>query len=121
MSTSRLVYSTDKGRICPQCQKPAAQCKCKRQRRTKGVSDRANDGILRIRREVKGRKGKTVTTVSGFCTDAEELKALASKLKKQCGTGGTAKDGVITIQGDHRDVIREALQRLGFTAKLAGG
>lgn len=121
LNTSRLVYSTDKGRICPQCQKPEAQCGCKRKRRTKGAIDPPNDGIIRIRREVKGRKGKTVTTLSGFLGNAEELKTLASKLKKQCGTGGTAKDGVITIQGDHREVIREALQRLGFTAKQAGG
>ncbi len=81
----------------------------------------AGDGIVRIRREVKGRKGKGVTTVSGIARDAHGLKQLAAELKRKCGTGGSVKDGVIVIQGDHRATILLEMQKNGFTAKLAGG
>ena len=80
-----------------------------------------NDGIIRIQREVKGRKGKTVTTVSGFQINADELKNLATQLKHHCGTGGTVKDGVIIIQGDHRDTLIAELKNRGFKAKISGG
>ena len=79
------------------------------------------DGIIRIQREVKGRKGKTVTTVSGFQANAEELKNLAAQLKRLCGTGGSVKDGVIIIQGDHRKTLLTEMKKLGFKSKLAGG
>ena len=81
----------------------------------------AGDGIVRIRREVKGRKGKGVTTVSGIDRDAHGLKQLAAELKRKCATGGSVKDGVIVIQGDHRETILCEMQKNGFTAKLAGG
>ena len=76
---------------------------------------------MRIRREVKGRKGKGVTTVSGIGLDAGELKRIAADLKRKCGTGGSVKEGVIIIQGDHRTTILSEMQKNGFTAKLAGG
>jgi translation initiation factor 1 len=79
------------------------------------------DGIIRVQREVKGRKGKTVTTVSGFLLDDDELKLVAAQLKRKCGTGGSVKDGIIIIQGDHRDALLSELKKQGYTAKLAGG
>ena len=79
------------------------------------------DGVVRIRRETSGRKGKGVTTISGIPLSNEELKTLAKTLKKRCGTGGAVKDGIIEIQGDHRDVLRQTLSALGYQVKLAGG
>ena len=80
-----------------------------------------NDGIIRIRREVKGRKGKTVTTISGFLIDADELQNLAAQLKRRCGAGGSVKDGIIMIQGDHRDTLLSELKKQSYTVKLSGG
>jgi len=79
------------------------------------------DGIIRIRREKKGRKGKTVTTISGFQEGSDDFKQIAKHLKNKCGTGGSIKEGVIIIQGDHRQTIQSELQQQGFTVKLAGG
>ena len=79
------------------------------------------DGIIRIQREVKGRKGKTVTTLSGFLITDAELKNLATQLKRRCGTGGSVKDGVIIIQGDHRDTLVVELKNQGFNVKISGG
>jgi translation initiation factor 1 len=79
------------------------------------------DGIVRVRRETQGRGGKTVTSASGFGLAEDELRELAGELKRLCGTGGTVKDYVIEIQGDHRDKIVAALQARGYTVKLAGG
>jgi len=117
---SKLVYSTESGRICPKCGKPAKSCKCKGQK-SKSQSHIKPDGIIRIRREKKGRKGKTVTTISGFQEGTDDLKQTAKKLKNKCGTGGSIKDGIIIIQGDHRQTIRKELKGQGFTVKLAGG
>lgn len=103
---SRLVYSTDQGRIKPEKEKASVP---------------EGDGIVRIRRETSGRKGKGVTTVSGVPLEATKLKELAKKLKQLCGTGGSVKDGIIEIQGDHRDKLKQALEAQGFTVKLAGG
>ncbi len=103
---SRLVYSTETGRVKETAPGPA---------REKG------DGIVRIRRETKGRKGKGVTTVSGVDLAPDELKALAKSLKQICGTGGSVKDGVIEIQGDHRDKLKTELEKRGMSVKLAGG
>ncbi len=102
---SRLVYSTDSGRIT---QAPTEQIV-------------ESDGTVRIRRETKGRKGKGVTTVSGLGLAESDLKTLAKQLKQTCSTGGTVKDGVIEIQGDHRDTLKAQLEKLGHTVKLAGG
>jgi translation initiation factor 1 len=79
------------------------------------------DGIIRIRREVKGRGGKTVTVANGFQLEENELRQLAAELKRRCGTGGSAKDGEILIQGDHRETILAELKKRGIAAKLAGG
>ncbi len=110
-----LVYSTDSGRLCPACSQPVAACSCKQNALPEG------DGIARVRRESKGRGGKTVTTISGVPLIAEELSALASALKKRCGCGGALKDGVIEIQGDHVDLLLAELAARGFRAKKSGG
>jgi translation initiation factor 1 len=113
---SRLVYSTDLGRVCPVCGKPIAECVCRKQ------SSRApHDGVVRVRREVKGRKGKTVTTISGVPLDDRGLGELARELKHQCGAGGSVKDGIIMIQGDHCDGLILLLQKRGYTVKRSGG
>jgi len=108
-----LVYSTAHGRMCPQCGKPKAECACGKPQAPKG------DGVVRVGREV--RKGAGVTVVSGLPLDGEALKALAKELKARCGSGGTVKEGVIEIQGDHRDKVLEELGRRGFKAKRSGG
>jgi translation initiation factor 1 len=117
MDNSRRVYSTDSGRICPSCKKPLAACTCKKQQAPAAPAD----GVIRIRREVKGRGGKTVTVACGFQLDDDGLKQLAAELKRRCGTGGSVKDGEILIQGDHRETILAELKKRGFAAKLAGG
>ncbi|MBF0501405.1 MAG: stress response translation initiation inhibitor YciH [Candidatus Riflebacteria bacterium] len=131
---SRLVYTSDDGRICAECSFPVKDCKCRKDRKGGGNSSPetasnsgrrsvsgTGDGVVRLRREMKGRGGKTVTTISGVSGGEAVLDDLAKKLKKRCGTGGTVKDGVIEIQGDHRDVISAELQKAGYTVKLAGG
>jgi translation initiation factor 1 len=112
----RIVYSSQAGRICPHCQRPAPRCACR-------ASPRAErgDGIVRVRREVGGRRGKTVTTISGIPLPESELRALAGELKRRCGTGGSSKGGVIEIQGDHRDALVAELEARGYTVKRAGG
>ncbi|MBF7142000.1 MULTISPECIES: translation initiation factor Sui1 [Pseudomonas] len=114
-SLGGLVYSTDSGRHCPACGQPVGGCTCSSTVLPEG------DGIARVRRESKGRGGKTVTTVTGVPLPLEELKVLATNLKRRCGTGGALKDGVIEIQGDHVDVLLAELIRLGFKAKKSGG
>jgi translation initiation factor 1 len=120
MNNSRLVYSTESGKICPTCQKPVSKCTCKK-KKSKSQPNIKLDGIIRVQREVKGRKGKTVTTISGFQLDHDELKDLATQLKRRCGTGGSLKDGVINIQGDHRETLIAELKNRGYKAKIAGG
>jgi translation initiation factor 1 len=120
MPNSRLVYSTETGRICPKCQNPISDCKCKKERPERKYQNKS-DGIIRIRREVKGRKGKTVTTLSGFALDDKSLNLLSKQLKQYCGTGGSVIDGMVIIQGDHRDTIKSLLAWQGNIVKLAGG
>ena len=117
MANSRLVYSTDFGRACPECGKPIAECGGTCRKRTKTLGE----GIVRVRREVKGRQGKTVTTISGVPLDEDGLRELASEFKRVCGAGGSVKDGVIVIQGDHCDVLVPLIQKRGYTVKRAGG
>ena len=81
----------------------------------------AGDGIVRVGRETKGRKGKGVTVVTGVPLTADALDELGSKLKRICGSGGTVKDGVIEIQGDHRDLLVTELAKRGWTVKRSGG
>ena len=110
-----LVYSTDSGRMCPDCRQPIAQCLCK----AKPLP--AGDGVVRVSRVSKGRGGKEVTLIKGIALDVVALTALGKQLKTLCGTGGTVKDGVIEVQGDHCDRVIEALQGKGFVVKRAGG
>jgi len=119
-NNAKLVYSTQSGRMCPNCGRPATSCSCI-ERKANAHSKIKVDGIIRIKREKKGRKGKTVTTISGFQEGKYELKKIAKDLKNKCGSGGSIKDGIIIIQGDHRQTIQSELQKQGFIAKLAGG
>lgn len=113
---SRLVYSTDVGRRCPQCARPVAECVCGKDRPAS-----VGDGIVRIQRETKGRGGKAVTVVRGLPLAGAELKALAKTLKQRCGGGGAVKDDTIEIQGDQRETVKTELEKQGYTVKLAGG
>lgn len=114
-SAGGLVFSTEQGRMCPGCRQPDADCICGQPARPEG------DGIVRVSRETKGRKGKGVTLVTGIPLDDKELKAFAKVLKAKCGTGGTVKDGVVEIQGDQRDLLVPLLEAKGWTVKRSGG
>lgn len=105
MGNSRLVYSTETGRICTKCGRPAPACQCRGKGKKSSQKPAKIDGTIRIQRETKGRNGKTVTTVYGFAENQIDLKQLASQLKNRCGSGGAVKDGIIVIQGDHREVL----------------
>ncbi len=113
---NRVVYSTDSGRQCPECNKPKKQCVCK-QRQT----EPASDGIVRLQLQTKGRKGKGVTLITGIPLTSTPLKQLAKELKQRCSTGGAIKDGVIEIQGDQRKVLERILLDRGYTVKISGG
>jgi translation initiation factor 1 len=113
MDNSQLVYSTESGKICPLCQKPVSECTCKK-KKSRSQTNIKYDGIIRIQRETKGRKGKTVTTVSAFQLADDELKNLAAQLKRHCGAGGSVKDGVIIIQGDHKETLLSELKKQGY-------
>ena len=111
-----LVYSTESGRMCPACRQPVAQCRCRQHQ-----APPTGDGIVRVSRETKGRGGKAVTLVKGVLLDAAALEQLGKQLKAACGSGGTVKDGMIEIQGDHRDRVLHLLLQQGHKAKAAGG
>src|SRR5688572_13171935 len=112
-----LVYSTDGGKCCPKCNVPIAKCQCaqKEREKPKGAGD------VKVRRETKGRGGKTVSTISGVPLGSPLIEKLAKELKQRCGAGGSVKDGVIEIQGDHVDSLLEELKRRGYQAKRSGG
>ncbi|RTQ99126.1 translation initiation factor Sui1 [Halomonas nitroreducens] len=114
-----LVYSTEHGDICPECREPLADCRCAEAAEDERLA--GLDGIVRLRRETKGRKGKGVTLVEGVPLKGDDLKGLAKTLKKRCGTGGALKEGVIEIQGDQREVLKTELEKQGYKVKLAGG
>ena len=111
-----LVYSSEKGRICPSCEKPVNECLCKQKEYIP-----TGDGIVRVRREVKGRGGKTVSSISGIPLPDTKLREISTTLKKRCGTGGTVKSGTIEIQGDHIDTLVDELSKMGFKVKRSGG
>ncbi len=113
-----IVYSTGIGPICPGCRRPVAQCVCKDQR---GRALRSPAGAVRVSRQTQGRAGKAVTVITGLPLSAADLDALATDLKRRCGSGGTVRDGVIEIQGEHRDRLVEELNSRGFAAKRSGG
>lgn len=116
-----LVYSTDQGRHCPQCNRPKTACTCKQSGSNPNSATPKSDGVVRIQRQINGRGGKTVTVVSGLIMDETSLKTLAKDLKQRCGSGGAIKDGVVEIQGDHRETLRAELQQRGYNVKLSGG
>ena len=106
MSNSVLVYSTDVGRI---------------KEETAPVVRPKGDGVVRIQKQTSGRKGTGVSVISGLDLSDEELKKLAAELKKRCGCGGSVKNGIIEIQGEKRDLLKQLLEQKGFTVKLSGG
>ncbi len=114
-----LVYSTDSGRMCPTCRQATADCRCRAL--LAAAARPAGDGIVRVSRETKGRAGKGVTLVKGLPLDDAALVALGKQIKAACGSGGTVKDGVIEVQGDHCDRVILLLQGQGYTVKRAGG
>lgn len=114
-----LVYASGQGRMCPRCERPLAHCACRTQRTD--TTAPAAGAVVRIGRETQGRKGKGVTVVQGIPLRGAELEDLASELKRRCGSGGTLKNGVIEIQGDHRDTLLDALAGRGWTLKRSGG
>lgn len=114
-----LVYSTDAGRMCPDCRQPVASCICKAQAQAQHLSK--TDGVVRVSLQTKGRGGKSVTLVKGLPLDAGGLAALAKQLRNACGSGGTVKDGVVEVQGDHVATVMAALQKQSYVVKRAGG
>ncbi len=114
--TGGLVYSTDSGRMCPVCRQAQAACTCKAK-----AAAPVGDGVVRVQRQSKGRGGKTVTLVKGVPLDALALVQLGKDLRSACGAGGTVKDGVIEVQGDHVATLLQALAGRGWTVRQAGG
>ena len=113
---SRIVYSTGLGSLCPNCRRPVHECVC-----PQGAPGKPAPAAVRVGRETQGRAGKGVTTVSGLPLSIADIEALATKLKKRCGSGGTVRGGIIEIQGDHRDAIVAELIKMGWPAKRSGG
>lgn len=113
---STLVYSTEHGKVIG-----ASKRNCNKGMLQKPVAAPPSDGVVRLRRETKGRGGGTVVVITGVPLQGAALKELAGSLKKKCGCGGTIKDGIIEIQGDHRDLLMQELQAKGYRVKLAGG
>jgi translation initiation factor 1 len=105
--SSKVVWSSSDGDL--------------RKARGAGKERLAGGGRVKVRRETAGRRGKAVTTVSGVPLDDDALRALAGRLKKRCGVGGSAKEGIIELQGDHRDTVVEVLRAEGYDVVLAGG
>jgi translation initiation factor 1 len=105
-SGDRLVYASGRGRV---------------EAAARAAAPPAGDGVVRVRREVSGRRGKTVTVIDGLPLDPAGLRALAAELKRRCGSGGSAKEATIEIQGDHRDALVAELQARGYRVKRAGG
>jgi translation initiation factor 1 len=112
-----LVYSTDVGRTCPLCRQAFHPGACKAQ----ASAPVAGDGTARVQRESKGRGGKVVTLVRGLPLAQEALAALGKQMRTACGTGGTLKEGVLELQGDHADRVVAWLIAEGYKAKRAGG
>ncbi len=116
LSSNKRVYSSEGGRTCPECGRPVGDCVCGSRKNAP-----PSDGTVRVSRETKGRKGKGVTVVTGVPLAGVELADLAKQLKNRCGAGGTVKNGIIEIQGDHRDRVVAELQQRGWTVKKSGG
>lgn len=111
---SRLVYSSDAGRMCPECGRPASNCRCSRAKQNQAVPVRV---VAKLRIEKAGRGGKTVTVLYDLPRNADFLKGLCQELKRACGVGGAVRDDGIELQGDLRDRVRELLLKRGFGVK----
>jgi translation initiation factor 1 len=131
-SNVRVVYDSDQGRLdrCPTCGRTADACRCGRAPQRTGpkaagpapAAAPPKDGSLRVWRDSRRRRGKTVTVVAGLPGGPEQLAELAGVLKRHCGSGGTVQDdGSIEVQGDHRERVADKLRALGYRVKLAGG
>jgi translation initiation factor 1 len=126
-SGDRLVYSSEHGRVCPACGRSERRCQCRgkgararQAARDAEAAAKQSDGIVRVGRSTKGRRGKVVSTVTGVPLEDDALAALAGELKRRCGTGGALKEGVIEIQGDHRDTLVAELEQRGYRVKRSG-
>ncbi|MGH2514486.1 MAG: translation initiation factor [Ktedonobacterales bacterium] len=117
------VYQTGIGRIpvCRRCSLPQTECRCRAEATAQAAAGAPRDGFVRLARDRKNRGGKTMTIVSNIPEDAAALAEMTQQLKKLCGGGGTCKDGVILVQGDHRDRIEAWLVQRGYKVKRAGG
>ncbi|MDY6834054.1 MAG: translation initiation factor [Chloroflexota bacterium] len=113
---SHIVYSTDGGRI-----RRSTNNAGDKHSQPKKSTPHPSDGIARVQRETKGHRGKTVTTISGIPLNDSALRDLATLLKRRCGTGGSVKDNIIMIQGDHCDILIAELKKQGYPAKRSGG
>ena len=113
---SHAVYSTELGRLCPQCQRAIAACVCGTDRPAG-----AGDGVVRLRRESKGRGGKAVTVIEGIPERPDKLKLICKQLKQRCGVGGAVKGDTLEIQGDQRTTCQSQLEKMGYQVKLSGG
>jgi translation initiation factor 1 len=129
----RVVYSTGVGRRCAECGRAIEACTCRKGARVDPAARRASaaatasqplgakDGVVRVGRQTQGRAGKGVTVITGVPLAGADLERLARELKQGCGSGGTVRDGVVEIQGDHRDTLVAVLTKRGYTVKRSGG
>ena len=117
---SATVYSSEHGRMCPHCRLPVKRCACRANPRGAPPEAQSGDGVVRVRREKKGRGGKTVTTATGIPLPAADLRELAKLLRRHCGSGGTVKQGVVEIQGDHLETVVAQLEERGYPVKRDG-
>lgn len=127
-SGNRVVYSTGKGRVCPDCGRAVVACRCPKDPAARraavagaAAAARFKGGVVRVGRQTQGRGGKGMTVITGLPLYGEELEKLARELKQRCGSGGTVRDGTIEIQGEHRDTLVAELVKRGYAAKRAGG
>ncbi len=110
---SGIVYSTEKGRLCPDCGEPVDSCRCETHRKSQVLGS----GKVRVRREVKKRGGKSVSVINGLAMNEQSLKECCREIKQKLGVGGAVKGGNIEIQGEHISYIIEHLKKKGIDAK----
>ena len=115
MNESRLVYRTGESNLCNRCSRLLRKCSCQ------PSVKKSLDGIVKIRREIKKRKGAGVTIISELGLTSDNLKRITKELKKHCGVGGTLKDTIIEIQGDQMIKCKDFLEKLGYKVRLTGG
>ena len=113
---ARLVYASQRGRVCPKCGRPAGDCRCASQQPAEDEPVPARL-VLKLRIEKTGRGGKTVTVIDGVPRNTSFAAELAQELKRGCGTGGTLREGAVELQGDLRDRARAFLLRKGYVVK----